>query len=76
MTFFDCTADLVGQLNGDGQKGMLQTDAPLVENFWLRHSAGLHANRLLDRSNVGWVRTVTQSLRSRDAATLLGEVRT
>ena len=23
MTFFDCTADLVGQLNGNGQKGML-----------------------------------------------------
>jgi len=36
-TFFDCTADLVGQLNGNGQKGMLQTDAPPVENFWLRH---------------------------------------
>ena len=34
---FDCTADLVGQLNGNGQKGMLQTDAPPVENFWLRH---------------------------------------
>jgi len=28
MTFFDCTADLVGQLNGNGQKGMLQIDAP------------------------------------------------
>ena len=26
MTFFDCTADLVGQLNGNGQKGMLQID--------------------------------------------------
>jgi len=35
--FFDCTADLVGQLNGNGQKGMLQIDAPPVENFWLRH---------------------------------------
>ena len=23
MTFFDCTADFVGQLNGNGQKGML-----------------------------------------------------
>jgi len=34
---FDCTADLVGQLNGNGQKGMLQIDAPLVENFWLCH---------------------------------------
>jgi len=34
---FDCTADLVGQLNGNGQKGMLQIDAPPVENFWLRH---------------------------------------
>jgi len=29
MTFFDCTADLVGQLNGNGQKEMLQIDAPL-----------------------------------------------
>ena len=28
MTFFDCTADLLGQLNGNGQKGMLQIDAP------------------------------------------------
>jgi len=39
MTFFDCTADLVGQLNGNGRKGMLQIDAPRVENFWLRHWA-------------------------------------
>ena len=37
MTFFDCTADLVGHLNGNGQKGMLQIDAPPVENFWLCH---------------------------------------
>jgi len=37
MTFFDCTADLVGQLNGDGQKGMPQIDAPPVKNFWPRH---------------------------------------
>jgi len=37
MTFFDCTADLVGQLTGNGQKGMLQIDAPPVVNFWLRH---------------------------------------
>ena len=36
-TALDCTADLVGQLNGIGHKGMLQVDAPLVENFWLRH---------------------------------------
>jgi len=36
MTFLDCTADLVGQLNGNGQKGMLQIDAPTVENFLLR----------------------------------------
>ena len=34
---FDCTADLVGQLNGNAQKGMLQIDAPPVEIFWLRH---------------------------------------
>ena len=25
----------------NGQKGMLQTDAPLSENFWLRHWVGL-----------------------------------
>jgi len=37
MTFFDCTAALVGQLNGNGHKGMLQIDAAPVENFWLRH---------------------------------------
>jgi len=37
MTFSDCTADLVGQLNGNGQKKMLQIDAPPVENLWLRH---------------------------------------
>ena len=37
MTFLDCTADLVGQLNGNGQKGMLQIDEPPVENVWLRH---------------------------------------
>jgi len=29
MTFFDCTVDLVGQLNADGQKRMLQIDEPL-----------------------------------------------
>jgi len=40
MTFFDCTADLVRQLNGNGHKGMLQIDAPPVENFWLRHWHG------------------------------------
>jgi len=45
MTFFDRTADLVGQLNGNGQKAMLQIDAPPVENFWLRHwSAGNDLN--------------------------------
>ena len=37
MTFLDCTADLVGQLNENGQKGMLQIDAPPVKNFWLCH---------------------------------------
>jgi len=37
MTFSDCMADLAGQLNGNGQKGMLQIDAPPAENFWLRH---------------------------------------
>ena len=30
-------ADLVGQLNRNGQKGMLQIDAVPVENVWLRH---------------------------------------
>ena len=38
--FFDCTADLVGQLNGNGQKGMLQIDALPLENFCLRHCYG------------------------------------
>ena len=33
MTFFDCTADLVGQLTGNGQKGMLQIDAPPCRKF-------------------------------------------
>jgi len=28
---------MVRQLNRDGYEGMLQTDAPPVENFWLRH---------------------------------------
>jgi len=28
---------LVRQLNGNGQKGMLQIDAPPVEKFWLCH---------------------------------------
>ena len=36
LTLFDCTTDLVGQPNWNGQKGMLQIDAPPVENFWLR----------------------------------------
>ena len=34
--FFDCTADSVGQLNGNGQKGMLQIDAS-TPCRWLRH---------------------------------------
>jgi len=44
VTFFDCTADLVGQLNVNGQKGMLQIDAPPVENFWLRHCSKCNIN--------------------------------
>ena len=48
MTFFDCTADFAGQLNGNGQQGMLQIDAPYplapVENFWLRHCRPLLLN--------------------------------
>jgi len=32
MTFLDCTADLVGQLNGNGQKRMLQIDTPPVDS--------------------------------------------
>jgi len=31
--FYPCTADLVGQLNGNGHKGMLQIDAPPVGKF-------------------------------------------
>ena len=45
MTLFDCTADLVGQLNGNGQKGMLQIDALPVGNFWLRHCSYLTPTR-------------------------------
>ena len=41
MTFFDCTADLVGLLNGNGQKLMLHIDAAPVENFWLRHCTAM-----------------------------------
>jgi len=45
MTFFDCTADLVGQLNGiDRKELMLQIDAPPVENFWLHHCR-IHVTR-------------------------------
>jgi len=51
MTFFDCTADLVGQLNGNGQKGMLQIDAPPVENFWLRHYTNRHSYFLSSQSS-------------------------
>jgi len=45
MTFFDRTADLIGQLNGNGQKGMLQIGAPPVENLSLRHCHGYSAGR-------------------------------
>jgi len=48
MTLFGCTADLVEQLNGNGQKGMLQIDAPPVENFWLRHYSLHTAFKLLN----------------------------
>jgi len=49
MTFFDYTADLVGQLNGNGQKGKLQTHpvskisgyASLPSGLWLTSPAGL-----------------------------------
>jgi len=33
MTFFDCTADLVGQLNDNGQKGMLQIDLSKMSGY-------------------------------------------
>ena len=39
MTFVDRTADSVGQLNGNGQKGMLQIDALTPVAGWLRHCA-------------------------------------
>ena len=42
MTFFDFTADLVGQLNWNGQKGMLQIEAPPVENFYSYATAIRH----------------------------------
>ena len=42
MTFSDCTADLVGQLNGNGQKGMLQIDAPMskISDYATESTAG------------------------------------
>jgi len=52
MTFFDCTADLVGQLNRNGQKGMLQIDAPPVKKF-LAMPLGLWWSGLLS-----WARTI------------------
>jgi len=51
MTFFDSTADLAGQLNGNGQKGMLQIAARPVESFWLRH-CGQRNNKLTDREKI------------------------
>jgi len=44
LSVTDCTADLVGQLNGNGQNGMLQTH-PLSKNFWLRHWLWLTINQ-------------------------------
>jgi len=35
MTLSDCTADLVGQLNGNGQKGMLQIDGGVAISYVL-----------------------------------------
>jgi len=46
MTLSDCTADLVGQLNGNGQKGILQITHPPVEKFWLHHWTKLLWNKL------------------------------
>jgi len=42
MTFIDCTAVLVGQLNGNGQKGMLQIDAPLTKISCLGGVGGVY----------------------------------
>jgi len=71
MTFFHCTADLVGQLNGNGQKGMLQIDALPIENFWLRFWTDIDQRyRLSDRHA-----TVTNALhgapRSMSAASVM-----
>jgi len=85
MTFFDCTADLVGQLNGNGQKGMLQIDAPPVENFWLRHCypprPQQQTRRTLlelangtDRQRDGQTDSANNSLRSQDASLLTATV--
>ena len=45
MTFLDCTADLVGQLNGNGQKGILQITHPR-RKIWLHHWTKLLWNKL------------------------------
>ena len=79
MTFFDCTADLVGQLNGNGQKGILQIDAPLSKisgyaTSLSRHSiaAGACAAGLLlsarQAGDIGRQRPGTQQQRRRSTA--------
>jgi len=53
--FFDSTADLEGQLNGNWQKGMLQIDTPR-RNFCLRHcihGAWAQASRQPNAISVG-----------------------
>jgi len=56
MTFFDCTADLVGQLNGNGQKGMLQIDAPLSKISGYATAQGLWFSDADQISSVQFVR--------------------
>jgi len=46
MTFFDCTADLVGQLNGiDRKELMLQIDAPLSKIYGYTTVCRIHVTR-------------------------------
>jgi len=64
MTFFDFRADLVQQLSRDGWKGMLQTNAHPVENFWLCHC---HTASRSAQKRVTWNRIVNTATLLHDA---------
>jgi len=55
LTFFDCTADLVGQLNGNEQKGMLQVAKRNFQNFLrLRRQGGTDPLTKILRTFLVW----------------------